>query len=861
MPKKKLLIVESPTKAKTINQFVDSSYKVMACMGHIRDLPESAKDIPEKYKKKKSWKNLGVNVDKDFEPIYCIPKSKTKIVQNLKKEIHQAKELILATDEDREGESISWHLFQILKPKIPVKRIVFHEITKSAIQKALQNYRPIDKGLVQAQEARRVLDRLVGYTISPLLWKKIATKLSAGRVQSVAVKLISEREIERMNFVKTSYSHIEAKLSSSKKETFSSHLYSWKLKKLASAKDFNSKGQLKNNKLLHLKEPEAKQILKQLKQAVWTVHSVDKKPISRTPKPPFITSTLQQAASRNLNLSPRQTMAIAQKLYEKGLITYMRTDSTSLSNEAITGIRRLISKIYGKNELPKNSRIYKTKSKGAQEAHEAIRPAGQDFKPPEKIGLAGEEFKLYQLIWQRTIACQMKNCEQEQTSVKIQAGEGLFTSSGLRIVSPGFYRVYKDQKDEDLLLPHLKKGQNLKCLQLTQKTRETQPPFRYNEASLIQKLEAEGVGRPSTYAPIITTIQERGYVKKKNKNLAPTFTALAVTKLLSEHLSNYVDLGFTSKMEDSLDDIAIGKTDSIQYLNSIYKGQTGLEQQVKKREKTIDNTKSRTLQFKMFEDTYFHVGRFGAYVTQNKGKKELKASLPEELFLSDLTLKKLEEILQSTQKKEHILGIDPLTKQRILIKTGPFGPYLEQGIHSDETKQNKTQKTKSTKTQLKRVSIPKFLSPETLTLKQGLKLLELPKTLGVHPKTKKEIKKNIGRFGPYVVHDGDFRSVPSDESFLSLDLKEALKILAQEKKGKGKTTRQKRKLKEFTHNKQPLTILQGYSPYIRFKNKNYSLPKDTNISKLSLKEALEIIEKTSKKTPKKKALKKKKGKK
>ena len=527
----------------------------------------------------------------------------------------------------------------------------------------------------------------------------------------------------------------------------------------------------------------------------------------------------------------------------------MRTDSTNLSNEAIAGIRKIISKLYGKNELPDMARVYKTKSKGAQEAHEAIRPAGQDFKNPEKTGLTGEELKLYQLIWQRTIACQMKNCEQEQTAVKIQAGEGLFTASGLRIVSPGFYKVYKDQEEEDSLLPYLEKGQKLKCLQLIQKTRETQPPFRYNEASLIQKLEAEGIGRPSTYAPIITTIQDRGYVKKKNKNLAPTFIALAVTKLLSEHLSNYVDLGFTSKMEDVLDDIAIGKTDSVKYLNRIYKGDTGLDQLVKKREKTIDNTKSRTLQFKMFENTYFHVGRFGAYITQKKGEKELKASLPEDLFLSDLTLEKLEEILKATQKKEHVLGIEPLTKQKILIKTGPFGPYLEQEIPPDKEKQSKTQKTKSTKTQIKRVSIPKFLSPDSLTLEQGLKLLELPTILGFHPETKKEIKKNIGRFGPYVVHDGDFRSVSSDESFFSLDLKEALKILSREKKGK--KTAQKKKLKEFIHNKEPLTILQGYSPYIRFKNRNYSLPKDTDVSKLSLKEALEIIKKGKNKKKKK----------
>ncbi len=824
MPKKKLLIVESPTKAKTISRFLDSSYKVLACMGHIRDLPESAKDIPEKYKKK-PWKNLGVNVDENFEPIYCIPQSKAKVVKSLKEELKKASELILATDEDREGESISWHLSQILKPKIPVKRIAFHEITKSAIQQALKGYRPINKGLVQAQEARRVLDRLVGYTISPLLWKKITAKLSAGRVQSVAVKLISKREIERMNFVKASYYNIEAELSPDKKPLqkqikFSSYLHSWKSKRLAAGKDFDSKGQIKNKKLFHLKEKEAEALLKKIKKNVWTVQKVERKPISRSPKAPFITSTLQQAGNRKLNFSPRQTMSLAQKLYEKGFITYMRTDSTQLSNEAIAGIRKAVSKLYGKDELTLKARVYKAKAKGAQEAHEAIRPAGQEFKSPEKTGLTDNELKLYQLIWQRTLACQMKNCKQEQTSLHIKAGEALFSSSGLRIVSPGFYRVYKDQEEGDSLLPSLKKGDQLKCLKLFSKHRETQPPFRYNEASLIQKLEAEGVGRPSTYAPIIATIQDRGYVKKVNKNLAPTFTALAVTKLLSEHLSDYVDLDFTSKMEGALDDIALGKTDYVKYLNAIYKGRKGLKKQVEEREKTIDSSKSKVLHFNPFKGINFHVGRFGAYMTQKKGKKELKSSLPEDLFLSDMTSERIEEILKPKENKEQILGVEPKSKKKIFIRTGRFGPYLE--LEGGE----------------KRAGIPKFLSLEGLKLDQALQLLELPKVLGHHPKTKKEIKKSIGRYGPYIVHDGDFRSVPSNEGFLSLGLKEALSILSQEKKGKKRTGKA---LKEFTHNKETIKILEGYSPYIKFKNKNYSLSKDVDPLKLNLEDVLKVI--------------------
>ena len=832
MSKTKLVIVESPTKAKTISRFLDPSYKVTACMGHIRDLPESAKDIPEKYKKK-PWKNLGVNVEEGFQPIYCIPKSKTMAVKSLKEQIKKAGELILATDEDREGESISWHLCQILKPQIPSKRIVFHEITKEAIQLALKNYRKIDKGLVQAQEARRVLDRLVGYTLSPLLWKKITPRLSAGRVQSVAVKLISEREIERMNFVKSSYYNLEARLSGGEKKStdiFSAYLSSWKSKKIALSKDFDSKGQLKNKNLLHLKKQKTEELAKKLKVAPWTVDKIEKKPISRPPKPPFITSTLQQAANRRLGLSPKQSMSLAQKLYEKGLITYMRTDSTVLSKEAVLGIRKAISDIYGAGALPQSPRIYKTKSKGAQEAHEAIRPAGKRVKDPKNTGLAGMELRLYQLIWQRTLACQMKNCEQEQTSLRVKVAEALFLASGLRIVSPGFYEVYKDQEEGASLLPALKKGQKLKCHKLESKGRETQPPFRYNEASLIQKLEKEGIGRPSTYAPIISTIQDRGYVKKQNKSLAPTFTALAVTKLLSEHLPDYVDLSFTSNMEKALDDMALGKTHYVKYLSAIYKGKKGLKKQVEDKEKNIDSSKSRTMRFSPFKDINFHVGRFGAYITKTKGQKEeLKSSLPEDMFLSDITLQKLESLLKMEKKKDQVFALTPKTKKKIFIKTGPFGPYLER--EGGE----------------KRVSIPKFLSPDSLKPEQAFKLLELPKVLGPHPKTKKEVKKSIGRYGPYIVHDGDFRSVPANESFLSLDLKQALEILSQEKKKRKKSSASKKAIKEFKTGQETLKILEGYSPYIQFKNKNYSLPKGTDPLKLTLKKALEIVEQKNKK--------------
>ena len=831
--KKKLVIVESPTKAKTISRFLDSSYKIMACMGHIRDLPESAKDVPAKYKDK-SWKNLGVNTEDNFEPIYCIPKSKSKIISELKAELKKASELILATDEDREGESISWHLAEILKPQIPVKRIVFHEITKSAIDSALKNPRQVDKGLVQAQEARRVLDRLVGYTLSPLLWKKITTGLSAGRVQSVAVKLISEKEIERMNFVSAEFYSMTAELyPKSQKDSFTAQLSALNSKKIAGSKDFDSKGNLKggvkNKKLLHLKKESAQKLLKELKKAKWLLKEIQTRPVSRSPKPPFITSTLQQEAYGKLGFSPKQTMSTAQKLYEKGLITYMRTDSTHLSKEALSGVRKAIQELYGKKELPATARFYKSKSKGAQEAHEAIRPAGQKIKAPSKSGLSGTELKLYELVWQRTLASQMKNCEQEQTSLDIQAGQALFHASGLQIISPGFYRVYKDRNSADSLLPSLKKGAVLNCLKLENQEKKTQAPFRYNEASLIQKLEKEGIGRPSTYAPIISTIQDRGYIKKEGKNLAPTFTAIAVTKLLKEHLPNYVDLSFTSKMEESLDDIADGKVNYGKYLSQIYKGKKGLKEAVKQREKSIQAESSRKMQFPAFKGIDFNVGRFGAYITQKKGKEELKSSLPEDLFLSDLTLEKLLDILKTEKQKDVPLGRHPKTKQNIFIKTGRFGPYLElEGAD-------------------KKASIPRFLSPDKLKMDQAVQLLELPKVLGKHPKTKKEVKKGIGRFGPYVMQEGDFRSVPSDDSFFDLDLKSALKILAQEKKGRKKSAVTKKPLKEWTHDKDKIQILEGYSPYIKYKKKNYSLSKNTDISKLSLKEVLSLIEKAPKK--------------
>lgn len=833
---KKLVIVESPTKARTISRFLNGDYMVESCMGHIRDLPESAKYIPEEYKKK-PWSALGVNVDDSFQPIYCIPSSKKDVVKNLKSKLSKAGELILATDEDREGESISWHLTQILKPKVPVKRMVFHEITKDAIEEALKNFRKINSRLVQAQEARRVLDRLVGYTISPLLWKKILGGLSAGRVQSLAVKLISDREIERIEFQKAGYWSLQATLlaNTKKKQSFSALLKEIKSKQIATGKDFNEKGQIKNKNLLHLKEKDTKNLVKTLKGKSFIVSKVDKKPRSRSPYPPFITSTLQQAANRQLNLSARQTMSTAQKLYENGWITYMRTDSVHLSNDALNSTRVAIKKLYGSRELPEKPRFYKTKSKGAQEAHEAIRPAGSPFKTPEQTHLKGVELQLYRLIWKRTLASQMKNCEQMGLSVSLACENTLWTASGTVILSPGFYQVYQEEDGKrEPPLPSLSKGEKLNCEKLSPLSHETQPPPRYNEASLIQKLEKEGVGRPSTYAPIISTIQNRGYVQKVNKTLAPTFTALVVTNFLKQYFPNYVNIKFTSEMEKTLDDIAKGKINHTKYLSTIYKGKKGLKSQVKTQESVIIGKDSRALTLKPFKGVRFHVGRFGAYISQKEKKGEIKASLPKDLFPADLNPEKISNLIQAKKTADKSFGVHPKTKEKIFIKTGRYGPYLELEKSG------------------KRNAIPSFLSPGELTLTQAVQLLELPKILGHHPKTKKEIKKSIGKYGPYIVHDGDFRSVPAGKGFLTLSLKEAMQILSQPKnKKKGSAARKKPKaLREFQKGKETIQVLSGrYGPYIKFQSQNISLPPGLQPETLTLESALKIIKEKYNKKP------------
>lgn len=835
---KKLVIVESPTKAKTIRKFLGKNYIVESCMGHIRDLPQSAKDIPEKFKKEE-WSHLGVNVDKNFEPIYCIPNNKTKVVRELRQKLEDANELYLATDEDREGESISWHLVEVLKPKVPVKRMVFHEITKSAIDRSLQDTRDIDYNLVRAQEARRILDRLVGYTISPLLWKKVAYGLSAGRVQSVAVRLIVERERERIKFKKADYWGLSADLEKDK-NPFGANLLSFEGQRIATGKDFDgTTGLLAPGKdLLLLEEKQAKRLEKELLSNAWKVQDVVEKPVSRRPAPPFITSTLQQEANRKLGLSSREAMQIAQKLYEQGFITYMRTDSTFLSNEAISAARSCIQGKYGAEYLPSQPINYAAKKvKGAQEAHEAIRPAGQTFVDPDETGLDGLLFRLYDLIWKRTVASQMTEAKQKQLTVKIESGAAIFNATGMTIEFPGFLRAYVEGSDDpdaelaerEVRLPALKVGDVLGCNKLTSTEHETKPPARFTEASLVQTMEKEGIGRPSTYASIIGTIIDRGYVRKMGGALVPTFTAMVVSKLLEQYLQEYVDLGFTAGMERSLDTIAEGDLESLKYLASIYFGKKGLKSQVETQSEKIDPEEARSVFLDGLPGYAFKVGRYGAYVETKKDGQVVSASIPEKEAPADITPELIEKWIEQKQKGADSLGKDPATDQNVYVLSGRYGPYVQLGESDSEAAKPK------------RVSLPPTMDPANVQLADALDLLSLPKNLGLHPEKQKDIKVGIGRFGPYVVCDGDFRSVPKGENFLKVTFERALELLNQPKKGRGSSQILK-ELGAHPASGEAINVVNGpYGPYLKMGKKNQSLPEGVTPDEITLEKAVELI--------------------
>ncbi len=850
---KSLIIVESPTKAKTIKKFLPKSMTVDSCNGHIRDLPASAKEIPTKLKKNK-WANLGIDVDNDYEPLYVVSPQKKKTVTRLKKLVKEADELILATDEDREGEGISWHIIDELKPKIPVKRMVFHEITEEAISNALRDFRDINKDLVDAQEARRVVDRLAGYTISPLLWKKIGPGLSAGRVQSVAVQLLVNRERERMRFRSGSYWDLKAVLSASgndgvqgsaKFEAEMSHLDDLRL---ATGKDFDeSTGKLKKpDKVVLLDKEQAENLGKELAAAEWSVLSVESKVQKRSPAPPFITSTLQQEANRKFGYSARDTMRIAQKLYEEGYITYMRTDSTNLSNQAVQAARTAVESMYGEDYLSPKVRTYSKKAKGAQEAHEAIRPAGSRFRTPSDTPLSGREAKLYDLIWKRTMATQMADARVELTNADIlaetDASKAQFKASGKKVLFPGFFRAYVEGSDDpeavledrDKPLPALERDGKLACHEVAPVEHETKPPARFTEASLVKQLEKDGVGRPSTYATIIGTIMERDYVRKEGNALVPTFTAFAVTELLEKHFPHLVDEKFTSQMEQRLDDIATGKEDRLKYLKSYYEGEKGLKNMVETQESRIDPQDARhiSLPVEGLNGMRVFLGRFGPYVQVKKEDgEEIMGSIPDSMAPSDISVEKLQKLIKQSEQGPESLGQDPETGQPVFLLSGRFGPYVQLGEVTDANKKPK------------RVSLPKGMKETEVDLETSLKLLSLPRSVGEHPETGKEIKAGLGRFGPYVVHDGTFQSLGKDDDILEIGLERALELLKKKsQKQKAKTSSVIKDMGEHPENGEKIQIMTGrYGPYIKYGKKNISIPKNKDPESMDMGAVLDLI--------------------
>lgn len=846
---KYLVIVESPTKARTISRFLPKNFIVEASIGHVRDLPQTASDVPKKYKGL-DWARLGIDVEHDFAPLYITPKGKGKIINELKRKMKEADAVYLATDEDREGESISWHLVQVLKPekkKVAVKRMVFHEITKKAISAALEDTRDIDMDLVKAQETRRILDRLYGFTLSPLIWKKIAYGLSAGRVQSPGLRMIVERERERIAFKKAVYWDIKAKLSAPETKSpdqFEAKLISYENTRLATGKDFDSiSGELiEGRNVLVMDEESARKLEDDIRKTDWKIIDVSEKETTSRPSVPFITSTLQQEGNRKLNLTARETMRTAQKLYEEGLITYMRTDSPTLSSEAIAGARETVESLYGKEYLSEKPRQYSSKDESAQEAHEAIRPAGSQFTHPDETGLSGKEKALYEIIWKRTLATQMADAKKSSTTVKIQAGEAVFQANGTKILFPGFLKLYVEGKDDpdakkedrEVILPDVKEGMGCEVHETESLYHETKPPARYTEASLIQNLEKQGIGRPSTYSSIISTLFDRGYIRKIANALAPTFTGVGVIQFLEDNFHYLIEYGFSSEMESTLDRIASGEIDRLQYLKGFYSGENGIRTRVDEREDAIKPEESRVINLPQAdENVEIRIGRFGPYIiAKDPDGNNINASIPEEIAPADLKEEDIEEIIELQIKGPEPLGTDPDSGEPVYCLIGRYGPYVQLGQVSEEVPKPK------------RAGIPKGRSPREVTLEEALKYLSLPRTLGVHPETGNEVVANVGRFGPFVVHDGDFRSLKKDDDVYSIELPRALEILAEEKSRGRQRSKLIRELGEFE--KKKVALYDGkYGPYIKYGTKNISLPDDQKteeaLKALTIEEAGKII--------------------
>lgn len=904
---RRLVIVESPTKARKIAGYLGRNYIVESSRGHIRDLPRNAADVPAKYKSE-PWARLGVNVDADFEPLYIVSPDKKSTVSELKGLLQDVDELYLATDGDREGEAIAWHLLQTLKPRIPVKRMVFHEITEPAIRNAAEHPRDLDNDLVDAQETRRILDRLYGYEVSPVLWKKVAPKLSAGRVQSVATRIIVQRERERMAFRSATYWDVLAQLDASVSDpaaappTFTARLVSVDDRRVATGRDFDSLGAVKKpDEVVVLDQATATGLADGLHGAALTVVSVEEKPYTRRPYAPFMTSTLQQEAGRKLRFSSERTMSIAQRLYENGYITYMRTDSTTLSASAIDAARTQARQLYGEEFVAPTPRQYTRKVKNAQEAHEAIRPAGETFATPDAVRreLDNDEFRLYELIWQRTVASQMADARGTTLSLRIGgASTGpqgsrsvVFAASGRTITFPGFLKAYVETVDElaggeaddaERRLPQLREGQRVDATELTPDGHATNPPARYTEASLVKALEELGIGRPSTYSSIIKTIQDRGYVYKKGSALVPSWTAFAVIGLLERHFGRLVDYGFTAAMEDELDAIASGQQRRSNWLHNFYFGGEygvpdsiaragGLKKLVGVNLEGIDAREINSI--KLFDDEqgrpiYVRVGKNGPYlermVVGDDGEPTpQRANLDESLAPDELTLAVAEERF-ATPQEGRVLGVDPATGHQIVARDGRYGPYVTEILPEPpddepgaDPKAKKGRKPAGPKPRTG--SLLRSMSLDTVTLDDALKLLALPRVVGTDPQTGEEITAQNGRYGPYLKRGNDSRSLASEDQIFSVTLDEALKLYAEPKR-RGRQAASAPPLRELGTDPatgKPMVIKDGrFGPYVTDGETNASLRKGDDVLSITDERAAELLADRRARGPVKRAAKK-----
>ena len=875
------MIVESPAKAIKIAEYLGDDYMVESSIGHVRDLPRNAADVPATHKGEK-WASLGIDVENDFKPLYIVSSEKKEHVRKLKALMKDASELVLATDKDREGEAIAWHLTEVLNPRVPVKRIVFTEITPEAIQRAVESPGELDRRLVDAQEARRLLDRLYGYEVSPVLWKKVMPKLSAGRVQSVATRIVVERERERIEFRSANYWDIKGTFEAAQADkSFTAMLLEVDGKRIASGRDFAQSGQLVKTDSTHLDQAAAEALVSGLEGKPATVQSREAKPYRRRPAAPFITSTYQQEASRKLRLSSAQSMRVAQGLYERGFITYMRTDSVTLSDTAVAAARSQILERYGNDFLPSEARSYKGKTKNAQEAHEAIRPAGDRFRTPEEVAgeLSTQDRQVYELIWQRTVASQMTDATGETVTLRLAATaddgrRAVFSTAGTVIKHQGFLSVYKESKDEDAdegdakeqLLPPLNEGDSASIKGLEAAGHDTQPPARYTEASLVAKLEELGVGRPSTFASIMGTIQAREYVWKKGTALVPSFKAFAVITLLEQHFPDLVDYAFTARMEDDLDSIAAGEAEALPYLSSFYFGSDdypGLREKVENRLGDIDARAVNSIPIGGDVDgvpIVARVGRYGPYLERG----EDRASIPEDLPPADLTAPKATELLDAP-KDNRVLGSHPEVGTDIEVKAGRFGPYVQMGEHNDETGEKP-----------RTASLFKDMEPAELTLEQAVMLLSLPRVVGVDPADGVEITAQNGRFGPYisksiVAEDGkaknDSRSLEAESELFSISLEKALEVMAQPKRRRGQSAAGPLKVVGVDPaTDKEVQLKDGrFGPYVTDGESNASLRKGDDVETITIERASELLAdrrargpvKKKKKATKKKATKKK----